>query len=226
MWGGNAVSIRGLQKTYVSGIFKKRSHTAIESLDLVIPSTGIHVFCGRNGSGKTTLLRIIAGLESATAGEVTYLDGMTRPAAGDLGIVPQKNILWNELTCSQHLTLWSALKRPSGTRPDEVGELLSECGLLDKKHAAAGSLSGGQKRRLQLAIGLVGGSQLVLIDEATSGKSSLTPADRLLSTLQVWTRFLDERFGVHSFRPGHIEQSYTLPTFWTKPTYSQTTSRS
>lgn len=172
VWGNNAVTIRGLHKTYVNGIFQKRQHTAIDSLDLDVPPTGIHVFCGRNGSGKTTLLRIIAGLESATEGEVNYLDGMSRPAAGDLGIVPQKNVLWDELTCSQHLTLWSALKRPSGAPADEVGELLSECGLLDKKHAAAGSLSGGQKRRLQLAIGLVGGSQLVLIDEATSGEST------------------------------------------------------
>ncbi|KAG9125960.1 hypothetical protein FRC07_005437, partial [Ceratobasidium sp. 392] len=169
VWGNNAVTIRGLHKTYVNGILHKRHHTAIESLDLDIPPTGIHVFCGRNGSGKTTLLRIMAGLESATEGDINYLDGMSRPAAGDLGIVPQKNVLWNELTCAQHLTLWSALKRPSGAPPEEVGELLSECGLLDKKHAAAGSLSGGQKRRLQLAIGLVGGSQLVLIDEATSG---------------------------------------------------------
>jgi ABC-type multidrug transport system ATPase subunit len=164
------VTIRGLHKTYVNGILHKRQHTAIESLDLDIPPTGIHVFCGRNGSGKTTLLRIIAGLESATEGEVNYLDGMSRPAAGDLGIVPQKNVLWDELTCAQHLTLWSALKRPSGAPAEEVGELLAECGLLGKKHAAAGSLSGGQKRRLQLAIGLVGGSQLVLIDEATSGE--------------------------------------------------------
>ncbi|QRV72980.1 ABC transporter [Ceratobasidium sp. AG-Ba] len=200
VWGNNAVTIRGLHKTYVSGILHKRQHTAIESLDLDVPPTGIHVFCGRNGSGKTTLLRIIAGLESATEGEVTYLDGLSRPAAGDLGIVPQKNVLWNELTCAQHLTLWSALKRPSGAPADEVGELLAECGLVDKKHAAAGSLSGGQKRRLQLAIGLVGGSQLVLIDEATSGVDPISRraiwralvSARIRRTIIYTTHFLDE----------------------------------
>ncbi|KAG9103880.1 hypothetical protein FRC06_007277 [Ceratobasidium sp. 370] len=200
VWGNNAVTIRGLHKTYVNGIFRKRQHTAIDSLDLDVPPTGIHVFCGRNGSGKTTLLRIIAGLESATEGEVNYLDGMSRPAAGDLGIVPQKNVLWNELTCAQHLTLWSALKRPSGAPPEEVGELLSDCGLLDKKHAAAGSLSGGQKRRLQLAIGLVGGSQLVLIDEATSGVDPISRraiwralvSARTRRTIIYTTHFLDE----------------------------------
>ncbi|KAG9082945.1 hypothetical protein FS749_006448, partial [Ceratobasidium sp. UAMH 11750] len=200
VWGNNAVTIRGLHKTYVNGIFHKRQHTAIDSLDLDVPPTGIHVFCGRNGSGKTTLLRIIAGLESATEGDVNYLDGMSRPAAGDLGIVPQKNVLWNELTCAQHLTLWSALKRPSGAPAEEVGELLSECGLLDKKHAAAGSLSGGQKRRLQLAIGLVGGSQLVLIDEATSGVDPISRraiwralvSARTRRTIIYTTHFLDE----------------------------------
>ncbi|CAE6424352.1 unnamed protein product [Rhizoctonia solani] len=200
VWGNASVSIRGLHKTYSTGIFKKRTHTAIESLDLDVPASGIHVFCGRNGSGKTTLLRIIAGLESASHGEVTYADGMSRPAAGDLGIVPQKNVLWNELTCAQHLTLWGALKRPSGAPSEEVGELLQECGLLDKKHAAAGSLSGGQKRRLQLAIGLVGGSQLVLIDEATSGVDPISRRAiwralvqaRTNRTIIYTTHFLDE----------------------------------
>ncbi|CAE6433002.1 unnamed protein product [Rhizoctonia solani] len=200
VWGNASVSIRGLHKTYSTGVFKKRTHTAIESLDLDIPHSGIHVFCGRNGSGKTTLLRIIAGLESASEGEVTYADGLPRPAAGDLGIVPQKNVLWNELTCAQHLTLWGALKRPSGAPSEEVGELLQECGLLDKKHAAAGSLSGGQKRRLQLAIGLVGGSQLVLIDEATSGVDPISRRAiwralvqaRTQRTIIYTTHFLDE----------------------------------
>ncbi|CAE6371657.1 unnamed protein product, partial [Rhizoctonia solani] len=200
VWGNASVSIRGLHKTYSTGLFKKRTHTAIESLDLDVPPSGIHVFCGRNGSGKTTLLRIIAGLESASEGEVTYADGMSRPAAGDLGIVPQKNVLWNELTCAQHLTLWGALKRPTGAPSEEVGELLQECGLLDKKHAAAGSLSGGQKRRLQLAIGLVGGSQLVLIDEATSGVDPISRRAiwralvqaRTNRTIIYTTHFLDE----------------------------------
>ncbi|KAF8709133.1 P-loop containing nucleoside triphosphate hydrolase protein, partial [Rhizoctonia solani] len=200
VWANAAVSIRGLHKTYSNGVFKKRTHTAIEHLDLDIPPSGIHVFCGRNGSGKTTLLRIIAGLESASEGEVVYADGMPRPAAGDLGIVPQKNVLWNELTCAQHLTLWGALKRPSGAPSEEVGELLQECGLLAKKHAAAGSLSGGQKRRLQLAIGLVGGSQLVLIDEATSGVDPISRRAiwralvqaRSRRTIIYTTHFLDE----------------------------------
>ncbi|CAE6510666.1 unnamed protein product [Rhizoctonia solani] len=200
VWGNASVSIRGLHKTYATGIFKKRKHTAIESLDLDVPASGIHVFCGRNGSGKTTLLRIIAGLESASEGEVTYADGLPRPVAGDLGIVPQKNVLWNELTCAQHLTLWSALKRPTGAPSEEVGELLQECGLLAKKHAAAGSLSGGQKRRLQLAIGLVGGSQLVLIDEATSGVDPISRRAiwralvqaRTKRTIIYTTHFLDE----------------------------------
>ncbi|KAF8760089.1 P-loop containing nucleoside triphosphate hydrolase protein [Rhizoctonia solani] len=191
VWANAAVSIRGLHKTYSNGVFKKRTHTAIEHLDLDIPPSGIHVFCGRNGSGKTTLLRIIAGLESASEGEVVYADGMPRPAAGDLGIVPQKNVLWNELTCAQHLTLWGALKRPSGAPSEEVGELLQECGLLAKKHAAAGSLSGGQKRRLQLAIGLVGGvswcgPDLATRDMAGSGSS---PVRR---TIIYTTHFLDE----------------------------------
>jgi ABC-type multidrug transport system ATPase subunit len=114
-------------------------------------------------------------------------DGPAHPPKGVLGIVPQKNVLFPELTCLQTIQLWRDIKQPynlpdvsrgAGMQGylydknegrsthvhvertnDELEKLLVDCGLAGRVHANAGSLSGGQKRKLQLAIGLVGGSE-------------------------------------------------------------------
>ena len=93
-----------------------------------------------------------------------YEDGSSKPQHGILGIVPQKNVLFPELTCLQTLKVWSAIKRPKGSSDDEdLIQLLKDCDLGHKIHAIAATLSGGQKRKLQLAIGLVGGSKSMSI---------------------------------------------------------------
>lgn len=111
-----------------------------------------------------------------------------------LGIVPQKNVLFPDLTCIQTLKVWKAIKRPKGSMDDEdLIQLLKDCDLEHKIYANAATLSGGQKRKLQLAIGLVGGSKsrsifvpkekfeaeeiiliVVLVDECTSGVDPLS----------------------------------------------------
>jgi ATP-binding cassette, subfamily A (ABC1), member 3 len=81
------------------------------------------------------------------------------PARGDLGIVPQKNVLFPELSCYQTVRVWEAVKRPNGSPHDDIVQLLKDCDLGKKIYANADALSGGQKRKLQLACGLVGGSK-------------------------------------------------------------------
>jgi ABC-type Na+ transport system ATPase subunit NatA len=73
-------------------------------------------------------------------------------------IVPQKNVLFPELTCYQTLRVWSAVKG-DGTQNEDIVQLLKDCDLGSKIHSNANTLSGGQKRKLQLAIGLIGGSK-------------------------------------------------------------------
>ena len=133
---------------------------------------------GANGSGKTTTLDIIGGLQKATQGTI-HVD-MAQSHIGKLllniwcfiadllGICPQHNILWKDLTVEEHVKIWKGIKHSS---EDAVAldNLIEHCDLSSKKTARAGTLSGGQKRKLQLACMLVGGSSLCLLDEVTSG---------------------------------------------------------
>lgn len=101
---------------------------------------------------------MIAGLSSITGGTVTFEGGVSRPGRGTLGIVPQKNVLFPELTCIQTLQVWKAVKWSKNSLANEdMEQLLRDCDLGGKINANAATLSGGQKRKLQLAIGLLGG---------------------------------------------------------------------
>ncbi|KAF9235154.1 hypothetical protein BU15DRAFT_78325 [Melanogaster broomeanus] len=187
---GAAISIRNLCKTFSSSMFRREKGpvTAIADLSIDIPKFGIFVLLGSNGAGKSTSLSIVANLLSRTSGSVTFEGGVTRPPRGTLGIVPQKNVLFPDLTCYQTLRVWHAVKCSSRSAPDEDCEqLLRDCDLGKKIHSNANTLSGGQKRKLQLAIGLIGGSSIVLVDEMHIWRgSSVAP------TIVFTTHFLDE----------------------------------
>ncbi len=103
-------------------------------------------------------MSILAGLLGRTRGTVTFEGGVERPPRGTIGIVPQKNVLFPELTCYQTLRVWRAVKR-ADVGSDDIEQLLRDCDLGKKIHYNAEALSGGQKRKLQLAIGLIGGSK-------------------------------------------------------------------
>ena len=105
-------------------------------------------------------MSILGGLLGRTRGTIMFEGGVDRPSRGTIGIVPQKNVLFPELTCHQTLRVWRAIKRPSHiTEEDDIEQLLKDCDLGQKIHYNADALSGGQKRKLQLAIGLIGGSK-------------------------------------------------------------------
>ncbi|EJD51317.1 P-loop containing nucleoside triphosphate hydrolase protein [Auricularia subglabra TFB-10046 SS5] len=181
-----AISVRGLRKDF--GAF-----TAVADLSLDVPRGALFVLLGSNGAGKSTSLSIIAGLLSRTAGALFVAD------KGKVGIVPQKNVLFPELTCVQTLRVWRDVKGGSESEED-LRQLLRDCDLGPKEDANADTLSGGQKRKLQLAIGLVGGSSTVLVDECTSGVDPLSRRAiwRTLTrvrgerTVVFTTHFLDE----------------------------------
>ncbi|KAH8094651.1 P-loop containing nucleoside triphosphate hydrolase protein [Cristinia sonorae] len=201
---GVAISIRNLGKDFQTSTFKTKKGlvTAISDLSLDIPTHGIYVLLGSNGAGKSTTMSILGGLLGRTRGSVKFEGNIDRPPRGTIGIVPQKNVLFPELTCYQTLQVWKAVKRvdTSTEGDDDIEQLLKDCDLGKKIHYNADALSGGQKRKLQLAIGLIGGSKIVLVDECTSGVDPLSRRSlwRTLSavrherTVVFTTHFLDE----------------------------------
>ncbi|KAF9004918.1 P-loop containing nucleoside triphosphate hydrolase protein [Hymenopellis radicata] len=200
---GLAISIKNLGKTFSTSFFrpKKNVVTAVDDLTLDIPKYGIFVLLGSNGAGKSTVLSILGGLAGRTRGSVQFESGSERPEPGTLGIVPQKNVLFPELTCLQTLRVWRSIKWSKHSEDDEdLVQLLKDCDLEKKINSNAATLSGGQKRKLQLAIGLVGGSKIVLVDECTSGVDPLSrralwrtlTSFRETRTIIFTTHFLDE----------------------------------
>ena len=145
------------------------------------------MFCltSPSSAGKSTLLSTIAGISSLTSGSITFAGGAERPPRGVIGIVPQKNVLFPQLTCLQTLRVWRAVKwskdhRGEGeVKEEDLVSLLKDCDLVEKKDEYADTLSGGQKRKLQLAIGLLGGSKSTCLPFLT---------DILLILLKMFSR--------------------------------------
>lgn len=176
---------------------KKETVVAVNDLSLTVLPGQIMVLLGANGSGKSTTLDAIAGLTTVTEGSITvdFRQG--------LGFCPQKNVLWKELTVSEHISIFNRLKSTGKFASKQANEeLLKACDLDRKIGARAGSLSGGQMRKLQLSLMFTGGSRVCLIDECSSGVDALARrklqdillAERSRSnrTMIFTTHFLDE----------------------------------
>lgn len=198
---GTAVQISDLSKMYkTGGLFKKMTKktnvvTAVNGLSLDIGKGQIFSLLGANGSGKTTTLEMIAGLQNASEGHITFGSG------SKVGICPQKNVLWDDLTVREHVEIWAQIKGvPSKEIANVSSYLIKHCGLELKASELTKNLSGGQKRKVQLAIMFAGGSNVCCIDEASSGLDPVSRRviwDILLAfrgthTLILTTHFLDE----------------------------------
>lgn len=168
---------------------------AVEDLSLSALKGQIMVLVGANGCGKTTTLNAIAGLHNMTSGNIT-VDG-----SGGIGICPQKNVLWNPLTVRQHAIIFNRLKTVSKDNlSNDLDMLYKSCALGHKVKSPSKTLSGGQKRKLQLLMMLTGGSQVCCVDEASGGLDPLSRrmiwdillAERGRRTVILTTHFLDE----------------------------------
>ena len=155
---GNAVVLKNFSKTFKSRAKKKEKVKAVNDLSLSLHAGSITVLLGANGSGKSTTLNSIAGLETITSGSIE-VDG-----TGGLGLCPQKNVMWSELTVREHIDFFENLKSTSKksrqAHKQEVQRLIEGCDLALKTTARSSTLSGGQKRKLQLAMMLAGGSRV------------------------------------------------------------------
>ncbi|KAG8671227.1 hypothetical protein FPOAC2_04554 [Fusarium poae] len=202
--GSNAVQLRRFSKTYNPNFFsrlfrrganKKQPVHAVNGLDLNIGQGQVVALLGANGSGKSTTLDAISGMNKLTSGSIE-IDGR-----GGLGIAPQKNVIWDDLTVEEHIRIFNHLKAPNA-RADaqQIEELIRSIDLYPKRKAFAKALSGGQKRKLQLGLMLTGGSAVCCVDEVSSGIDPLSRrklwdiilAERGRRTMILTTHFLDE----------------------------------
>ena len=189
-----AISIRGLVKRY--GAF-----VAVDGLDLDIRRGEIFALLGPNGAGKTTTVEVCEGYRSRDGGEVRVL-GVDPATAGrrwrsDIGIVLQAGAGDSQLTVRE-LVAAQASYYPDPRDPDEVLELV---GLTAKARSRGRSLSGGQRRRLDVALGIVGRPALLFLDEPTTGFdpearrqfwSVIRDLRDLGTTMLLTTHYLDE----------------------------------
>jgi ABC-2 type transport system ATP-binding protein len=190
----SAISVHGLRKSY-------GELEAVRGVDFEIAVGEVFGLLGPNGAGKTTTVEILEGYRTRDAGEVTVLGhDPQRPGRefrDRIGVVLQQSELWQSLTVREAHAVFAGYYK----HPRNVDEVIALVGLTDKSGARIKSLSGGQKRRLDLGVALVGDPDLVFLDEPTTG---FDPAARraawdmirslreLGKTVLLTTHYLDE----------------------------------
>jgi ABC-2 type transport system ATP-binding protein len=171
--GEAAIRVRGLRKTY-------RDNVAVDSVDLDVARGEIFALLGPNGAGKTTTVEILEGYRKRDAGEVSVLgvdpavtngkrgattDAVAKQWRERVGIVLQGTGEFDELTVGEVVRHFAQFY----PRPDDPAAVIDRVGLTDKSRARTHTLSGGQKRRLDVALGIIGRPELLFLDEPTTG---------------------------------------------------------
>jgi ABC-2 type transport system ATP-binding protein len=171
--GGLAIAARGLRKSF-------GQQTVLDGIDLDVPQGTVYALLGPNGSGKTTTVRILSTLLPADAGQVRVAGHDLRAEPGQvraaIGVTGQFSAVDQLLTGQQNLMLMADLRhlgRAEGRR--RTSELLSRFGLTEAAAQVASTYSGGQRRRLDLAMTLIGEPRVIFLDEPTTG---LDPGSR------------------------------------------------
>ena len=186
----------------VSDLHKHYGHNrAVDGIDFEVRTGEVYALLGENGAGKSTTVEILEGYRAATSGSVRVL-GVDPSSAGRsfrdrIGIVLQSSGVESEFTVREVVELY----RSACSTPREVDEVVSMVGLEEKVDERVGSLSGGQRRRVDLALGIVGRPDLLFLDEPTTG---FDPAARRVAwdlveslgaegtTVLLTTHYLDE----------------------------------
>jgi len=189
-----AIEVRDLHKSY-------GEYEAVRGIDITVERGEVFGLLGPNGAGKTTTVEILEGYRERTSGEVSVLGHDPAERSIELrrriGIVLQSGGIYGHITPREALRHWASFY----PHPRDVEEVLALAGLMEKADVASRKLSGGQLRRLDFALALVGDAELIFLDEPTTG---FDPAARhaawetvsslrdLGKTILLTTHYLDE----------------------------------
>jgi ABC-2 type transport system ATP-binding protein len=174
---GAAIEVQGISKRFGALL-------AVDNVSFTVPRGEIFGLLGPNGAGKSTLIRMLTTLVPPTSGTaiVGGHDIIRDPNAvrASIGVIPQNMTSDPELTCAENIGIHARLYGITGERRRQrTAELLEAVGLTDRAGALAATLSGGMRRRLEIARGLVHDPQILFLDEPTTG---LDPVSRI----SVW----------------------------------------
>ena len=149
---------------------------AVNGVSLNLYKNEIFALLGHNGAGKTTMISMLCGMYDSSGGEALYdgmdiLDGNNMDIfRNKLGICPQHDILFDDLTLREHLSMFAIFKGVSTSDLDnEVNKTMKDFHMSDINDITAKELSAGQRRKLSIAIALIGGSEVIFLDEPSSG---------------------------------------------------------
>ena len=162
--------IRNLVKQFGDG------KIAVNHVDLNFYKNEIFALLGHNGAGKTTMISMLTGLYEATSGEAIY-DGINVLSPENIdsfrrkvGICPQHDVLFMDLNIREHLRMFAIFKEvPPENVETEVNKSVSDFQFEDIQYTIVKNLSAGQRRKLSIAISLIGGSEIIFLDEPSSG---------------------------------------------------------
>ena len=162
--------LRDVTKVYGDG------KMACNSISFNLFRNEIFALLGRNGAGKTSLINVLIGMYNATSGKAIYKnknileESNMNEFRNKLGICPQHDILFPKLTVREHLEMFCYFKGFDVEKiPEEVDNTLKDFRIHDIENVLAGTLSAGQRRKLSIAISVIGGSEVIFLDEPSSG---------------------------------------------------------
>ncbi|XP_069101650.1 phospholipid-transporting ATPase ABCA3-like [Argopecten irradians] len=185
------IQISHLRKVFGSG---RKRKAAVVDTSLNMYKGQITALLGHNGAGKTTTMSMLTGFIPPTKGTAIInecdirknIEGVRK----SLGLCPQHNILFDNLTTEEHLWFFAKLKGcPGNILKKEISEMLKLLGLEKRANVLSSNLSGGQKRKLSLGIALIADSKVLILDEPTSG---MDPAARR-ETWEILQKFKEGR---------------------------------
>ena len=160
------IQIKNIEKTF------DNEKKVLKGISLNLYKNEIFALLGENGAGKSTLISILTGLYESSKGEIYYKNKNILKNINEfrkiIGICPQENVLFNDLTVEEHLNLFSIFKGKNENE-SEIEKTLKDFSLSSKRSSIIENLSGGEKRKLSIAISLIGGSKIIFLDEPTSG---------------------------------------------------------